>query len=115
MKMKPKNPMVEKMQRRDKLREKRETSPRNNKDGRNPPNPIIAKLKEWVGQKVVVQQSNRKTVVGVLEGVSFQHLNLLVKTENDGEIVFRNFASVKLFSEGNKEGKEGEKTREKRD
>ncbi len=87
--------MVEKMQKRDRIRQQE----REREDKQNT-NPIVECLKTWIGRKVVVT-STEKEVEGTLTAVSYTHLNLLVKTDN-GEIVFRNFSSVRLTQNNQK-------------
>ena len=79
------------MQRRDRLGERTGTTP----DGEKTLNPIIERLKTWVGKRVVVSTSEDHTE-GVLVGVSYTHLNLLIRLEDGSEVVFRNFGSVRL-------------------
>ncbi|MFB0544878.1 MAG: hypothetical protein ACETVN_04120 [Asgard group archaeon] len=89
--MKAKNPMVEKMKRRDRIREFEK-----NKDGENKlPNPIIETLKKWLKQRVIVSMGETD-YEGVLVGVSYAHLNLMIETDEGEVIIFRAFSSVKL-------------------
>ncbi len=79
----------EDMKRRDKLKEK-------NKDGENKlPNPIIETLKKWINRRVIISMGETD-YEGVLTGVSYAHLNLMIRTDEGETIIFRAFSSVKL-------------------
>ena len=84
------------MKRRDRLREKTRTSPRKNQGGENKsPNPIIEVLKTWLNKKVIISMGETD-YEGILTGVSFSHLNLMIRTDEGEIIIFRNFGNVKL-------------------